>query len=507
MKKILILLLLQGLFSINNNAQTLDKVNIIIAQDSINELETHPFTNEHVLGDFVSNDDTYTSVEYHYKGAYTLYRQINENKPYRNWKLKVPKTNPYLNRREWNFNYDNSITQYLSYYILKQAGVPCAEPEYVILSINNANPRLYIRYEDMDNKSFLLEKYGTKDGELFKSATDTPNEERFWADFSYLGSNSSDYFMHYSKKMNAVGVADDDYISIRDFTDKISNTPDAEFETMIKANFAWENFIKYLVIGNFISNWDGYPQRPKNNWLYQNDKTGQWSYIPWDLDATFQAGGGGPHIELNMMGPRCSIWFYMDKYEPYQLQPKETKERPLVWRMMKVPYFRNYYATEYKKAMTTYLNPTKMKQVIDSVAAVIKSNMPSNYSMDGSFGSSSTWGSVKYFLAIKAPLVNAELAKINTAVNDVSFDSKIISISPNPARENFTISLNLAAASNITIDLFDLTGRKLKNICQKHIDMGKQIIPVSTDELKAGSYIVSIKMNNDFITKKLMIIK
>lgn len=504
MKKFLFLLFLQSSIAISIYAGTLDQVKIVIEQDSINELEIDPYNHPNVHGDFISNGVTYSSVELNYRGAYTLSGQISSKLPYRNWKLKVPKIQPLNNRREWNFNQEENIKQWLTYYILKQAGVPCVEPKYVVLQVNNRSKYLYLMYEDVDNSDFLLEKYGNKDGDLYKSAYDTPADiyNRYWADFSYLGANNDDYFMHYDKKMSATGVANDNYGSIMEFTNKISNTPDAQFEAMIKANFAWENFIKYLVISNFTSNWDGYPHRPKNSWVYQNNETKVWNYVPWDVDATFQTWGGGPEIGLNMMGPRASIWFYMDKYEPYDRQIDETEERPLVWRMMKIPVFRNYYITEYKRAMDTYLKDTKLFQVIDSMQSVLNSN--------GRALGSWSIQEPKNFINTKTPLVKAELAKAvleNTGISTVNYNPINVLVSPNPAKDHFSITLNALVASNISIDVLDLTGRRIKNICQKHIDMGKQTIAVSSDDLKAGNYILSIRMKNEIITKKLMIVK
>ncbi|MDP3441559.1 MAG: CotH kinase family protein, partial [Ignavibacteria bacterium] len=369
------------------HSQVLPKVNIVIAQDSFNVLEANPFTAEDVHGTFIADTgaipvpQVIENVELNYRGAYALLNLINDYKgsiKRRNWKVKTPKKQQYMNRRELNFNYQNHVREFMADYLMNKAKVPLAQSRFVLLSLNGVSHGLYFQIEDVDNMNYLLETFGNKEGDLYKSAYDSPVDpnNRYWADFSYLGPNDADYFYHYSKKTNNDGDAKTDYRSIREFTEMANFTPDETFEATIKSNFAWENFIRYLVVSNFISNWDGYPQRPKNSWLYHNPADGKWNFIPWDMDATFEPVTVGPNLGMNMMGQDCSIFHYMDEYEPYQPgHASETKERPLVWRMMKVPFFRDYYVQEYKSAMNTYLSKPMIISVLDSISSVIKQNV------------------------------------------------------------------------------------------------------------------------------------
>ena len=53
-------------------AQTFKQIDIEIEQDSIDELESHPYTNEDVHGSFVSDGVRTDTVQLHYRGAYNL---------------------------------------------------------------------------------------------------------------------------------------------------------------------------------------------------------------------------------------------------------------------------------------------------------------------------------------------------------------------------------------------------------------------------------------------------
>ncbi len=497
------------------NSQILPKVNIVIAQDSFNVLEANPFTAEDVHGKFIADTGSVPipqviePAELNYRGAYALLNLINDYKgsiKRRNWKVKLPKDQQYMNRRELNFNYQNHVREFMADYLMNQAKVPLAQNRFVLLSVNGVSHGLYMQIEDVDNKSFLLETFGNKEGDLYKSAYDTPADpnNRYWADFSYLGPNDADYFFHYDKKTNNNGDAETDYSSIRRFTEMVNLTPDESFEVTLKSNFAWENFIRYLVVSNFISNWDGYPQRPKNSWLYQNPADGKWNFIPWDLDATFEPVTVGTNLGMNMMGQYCSIFHYMDEYEPYQPgASSETKERPLVWRIMKVPFFRNYYVEEYKKALDTYLSESKINNVLDSISAVIKKNV-----------SNTNWNTfavtvnqTKTFVTNKTTFVTNEISKLPSAVPEINANNFEIKIYPIPAKDYFTLSIDIKNATNLEIAVFDLTGKLVKSIYHQTTSQGKQELRFSTEELNSGNYLLRIKDGYSIYSKKLFIYK
>lgn len=496
-------------------SQILPKVNIVIATDSINVLEANPFTADDVHGKFIADSgsvpvsQTIDPVELNYRGAYALLELINDSKntlKRRNWKVKTPKNQQYMNRRELNFNYQNHVREFMADYLMNKAKVPLAQSRYVLLSVNGVSHGLYLQIEDVDNKNFLLETFGDKGGDLYKSAYDSPADpnNRYWADFSYLGPNDSDYFYHYDKKTNNDGDAETDYSSIREFTEMVNLTSDEDFEVTLKNNFAWENFIRYLVVGNFISNWDGYPQRPKNSWLYQNPADNKWNFIPWDLDATFNPWEVGTILGLNMMGQYCSIFYYMDEYEPYQPgDGSETKERPLVWRMMKVPFFRNYYVEEYKKALNTYLSESMINDVLDSISSVIKLN--ESNSKWSSFATTVT--ETKTFVRNKTNAVKNEILQLPNAISTIDANEQEIKIYPIPANEYFTISINVELATNLNIDVLDLTGKFVKSMYRQPISQGKHALMFTTDNMPSGNYLLRIMDGNKVWTKKLFISK
>ena len=498
MNKIYSFLFAISLICLSANAQTFKQINIEIAPDSIAQLEANPYSNDDVHGNFVVDGQRFENVELHYRGAYYLFTLIREGN-LRNWKVKFPKANKFEDRREWNFNYENYIRQNLAYHTFRQANVPVVSSENVILSVNGQRQGLYLKYEDPDNSDWLKETFGDNDGDLYKAAFDQPGQTKYFADLTYLGDRDEDYFWHYRKQTNKKDETEFDYSSIRDFTRLINETPDAAFEQTILNNFAVEEFIEYLVVSNFISNWDSYPYRPKNFFLYDNPEDGKWHFIPWDLDGTFQEGGN-----RNQIGTRGSIFRYFDGVESYNSVATEPLDRPLVWRIMDIDRFRDKYCYEYKKAIETYLSEDYLEGIIDSISATVAQN--TSGAELGAFNSDVT--SVKRFITRRMQNVTSQLNGCEVTIDPFSSTQKIdnqgvVKIYPNPSFGNFTIKLPESESGKVKIEIVDLVG---KNIFSKerNLNLGKDF-RIETRGIPSGQYFIKVNTEQNIYSNKLLI--
>ncbi|HEY5959554.1 MAG TPA: CotH kinase family protein [Polyangiaceae bacterium] len=329
-------------------------LNLEVDASTIPLLDADPYHSNDVPGALVDgNAVRYDPIDVNYRGAYALRTLIISNATQRNWKLKFSKAQPYQGRREWNFNYEPHVRQRLAYWLMHLANVKVPSARHVVLRVNAQVHGLHLEFEDPDNKTWLADKFGDNSGDLFKAAYDVPDETAYFATLEILGSTDSDYAMHYRKMTNN----DDptkatDFSSLRNFITKLNQTPDGEFEAFLRQNFDVERFISYLVVANFISHWDSFPQRPKNYWLYQVPATGKWTFIPWDMDATFQSG----KFTLNPMGTDVSVFYQFDGFVEYRgRNAAEGTARPLITRTMKVPAFRTAYVARYREAIATFL--------------------------------------------------------------------------------------------------------------------------------------------------------
>jgi spore coat protein CotH len=333
-------------------------VSLEIAEADQERLEADPWNAPDVLGAFVDGGGTrYEGIELNYRGAYQLGNLVRSG-GLRNWKVKFGKQQPYKARREWNFNYEPHIRAELSWSLMKDAGVRVPEADHVLLQVNGEMQGVYLRFTDVDSKGWVHDAFGSDQGDLFKAAYDIPDEPPYFATLETLGSSDEDYFLHYNKKLNNNDVAATDFSTLREFIAGLNETADENFETWLSSNFDTERFISYLVVASFICNWDSYPYRPKNYWMYQHPDSLVWSFVPWDLDATFQPYPVGNYP----LSTSASIYQEFDAFEGIpSAVDAEGSERPLVRRMMSHPAFRDAYLARYRQLVAGILSESSLK--------------------------------------------------------------------------------------------------------------------------------------------------
>ncbi len=500
--KLLIILCLSLLATLSVSSQSFRQVNIVIEQDSIDELESHPYTNEDVHGSFIIDGVSTDTVEIHYRGAYNLWQLIRTGS-LRNWKIKFSKSEKLENRREWNFNYENYIRQNLAYHIFREAGVPCVSTENVILSVNGQRQGLYLKYEDPDNKDWLSYAFGYDEGDLYKAAYDIPGEDKYFADLTYLGDNDEDYFLHYRKQTNNNAEKEFDYSSIREFIYFINYSTDDEFANQIMDKFDVKEFINYLVVANFTANWDGYPFRPKNYFLYVNPLDRKWHFIPWDLDGTFQEVGTG----RNSIGITGSVFYYFDGIEAYNYTPTEPLDRPLVWRLMEIEKFRNQYIYEYKQAIESFLTVASITEIIDSLSAGVAANTSGQELSDYNEDVNNT----QYFIAARYANVLNELDQYEVDNPYVSIDKSVIyeqgnlHVYPSPASNHIWLELIGAESGIHHVHIVNTLGQRIISKSILSTPETCQSIEIDLSGIPMGYYVLIAETKNGSYTEKFII--
>jgi spore coat protein H len=354
-------------FDVDALPSDVPQVGIEISDDDRAKLEADPWHADDVIGTFIDGNGTrYEGIEVNYRGAYQLQVLMSEGSR-RNWKVKVGDALKYLGHREWNFNSEYHLRHKMALDLMAFAGVPCPSARHVRFSVNGEDQGVYMQFEDPDNKSWLKDHFGSASGDLFKAAHDLPNEEAYFADLTYLGDNDEDYFLHYNKKLNNNGDAADDFSTLIAFVSGLNDTPDDQMAAWFDRNFDAERFINYLIVANFVSNWDGYPYRPKNYWLYQSPVTTRWVYVPWDLDHTFET----TQYSLQPMGPYVGVFYDFDYHEGPE-NPGEGTERPLVRRLMAIPELRQRYIDRYQELLGGILSVDYLQDRIRALDSQIR---------------------------------------------------------------------------------------------------------------------------------------
>lgn len=399
-------------------------VEIIISDSARASLDAAPFYGEDVQGTFVDGDGVrYDGIDVNYRGAYAL-QELMKNDPVgrRNWKVKFVTGTHYRQRREWNYTFSPSLRQLLAFDLMRFAGVRVPSARHVRLSVNGKPQGVYLEYEDPDSKEWLWDMFGDKKGDLYKAALDMPAsegqpEQKFFAETTYLGADDSAYAKRYNKKTNnddATLAAD--YSVLRVFLEKLNSLPDADLATWIDGHFDVDRFLSYLVVSNFITNWDSFPQRPKNYWLYEVRREGKLSFIPWDVDNTFQQTTS----IFNKMGTKASVLYDLLKldYTPYHTE--EGTQRPLAWRILAQPQFKAAYLARYRELLASTLSKSYLTARISSLAALVQPLLTDTLTSQGGFAGPTTERAdftdaledMSGFVAARITAVTQELASL-----------------------------------------------------------------------------------------------
>ena len=79
---------------------------------------------------------------------------------------------------------------------------------------------------------------------------------------------------------------------------------------------------------------------------------------------------------------------------------------------------------------------------------------------------------------------------------------------PNPAVNSTNIKFSLAAATDVTIYITDMSGRTINTISQAGLAAGEHTVPVSTENMPAGNYIYLVRTGTGSgIASKLTVAK
>lgn len=76
---------------------------------------------------------------------------------------------------------------------------------------------------------------------------------------------------------------------------------------------------------------------------------------------------------------------------------------------------------------------------------------------------------------------------------------------PNPFRDFTLLSFVLPVDGNVRIQLFDITGKKIRDIANTHYFSGKHEIMLSREGLSRGIYFVTLEINSMKLTRKVIV--
>jgi hypothetical protein len=96
---------------------------------------------------------------------------------------------------------------------------------------------------------------------------------------------------------------------------------------------------------------------------------------------------------------------------------------------------------------------------------------------------------------------------VPVGVSNVAKSFSSANVYPNPATNKAVLTLDLLNNANISIALFDVTGKKVQNVFNGQKTTGKQYFEINVSELNTGLYFVTVSTGDNIKTVKLNVIK
>ena len=211
----------------------------------------------------------------------------------KSWKLKFNEFVPdrkFHGLEKINVNGEHNdvsiIRSKLAWDVFKEMGVPSPRASHVQFKINDGAlvEGMHINVEQIDDE-FVQVWFGNNDGNLYKCLY---KNER--ADLRYVSPGTPETYQNlgdgltYQEEINEDSP---DYTDLANFIDFINNTDDATFAAGIVGWFSVDNFLRAMAVDVCVGQWDNYWYGANNYFLYHNEDTDRFEYIPYDYDNTY----------------------------------------------------------------------------------------------------------------------------------------------------------------------------------------------------------------------------
>jgi hypothetical protein len=100
--------------------------------------------------------------------------------------------------------------------------------------------------------------------------------------------------------------------------------------------------------------------------------------------------------------------------------------------------------------------------------------------------------------------INNAIAANSIGINEISTDAASDKVSPNPANNELTLSMHSKQAGNIDLEIYNVTGQKIKTL-QKTVLSGNNEIKLDVSDLSSGSYFLELNSGSNSGSFKFII--
>ena len=169
----------------------------------------------------------------------------------------------------------------LGYRLFTEAGLPSPQTRFaeLFVQIGDASAPmrlgLYTVVEQVDRK-FLKKHLGSQSGLLLK-----PEGIK---GIPWFGTEIHQYEQPYNAKWRGT---DQQWERVIEFARLVNRAEDREFEQAIESILDVDRFLRFLACHTLLANLDSFLGTGHNYYLYLDDDTNRFVFLPWDLDLSF----------------------------------------------------------------------------------------------------------------------------------------------------------------------------------------------------------------------------
>jgi hypothetical protein len=80
-------------------------------------------------------------------------------------------------------------------------------------------------------------------------------------------------------------------------------------------------------------------------------------------------------------------------------------------------------------------------------------------------------------------------------------------IFPNPASTNASVNYSLLTASRVSIEVYDVLGKKLQQVVSEKEEAGEHHTSIATEKMPVGIYFLQIRANDQVESRKLILLR
>ncbi len=361
---------------------------------------------------------------------------------------------------------------------MNEHGIPAPRCTYADVYINGTHWGFYTMVEQV-NKTFLTDRFGNNDGNLFKG---DPHGDLRWH-----GTADSAYYSSYELKTNETA---NDWSDLVHLTDRINNPSPAEFYDSLESVMVSDLAIRAWAANNLFVNLDSYLGSGHNYYVYDDYITNKFEWITWDVNEAFG--------NFNMGIPIAQI-----KTLDVLFISQPPMNRPLQNRMMQNLTYKTSYLDYLCQWIQNDFSLAGMEAKIDSIADVIRpfvyadpNKQFSNANFDQNIDNDVMGNipGIKDFITVRRASLSSQLQQYGCSVlgkNDVAFYSSSFTVYPNPFSESTIFGTAGCKILDATLTVHNAMGFEVIN---KKIPAFPYVF--SRANLKSGIYFYQIRTDS-----------